>query len=275
MMNYIIKDIVSLSEDGLFVEIGVALPQYWGEIAAWDGYTNTPRPSCGFVYVAEDITMTFVSADGQRVVAHKDDLVYCPEGQKYTVYIEGGKRRQGESYVLNFSLRTVNNKQVHLSDRIGILFRSKTPFAESRIKEICQLKLSAIPRHSKQQSVFLDLIDYIAGEIKNHQKEYYPIRKGIAALNAEWDKNERIEKYATLCRMSESNFYLLFKKAVGMSPVEYRNRIRISHAKEVLIHNTTATVAEIAESVGFPDPFFFSRTFKKYVGESPAAYRKK
>ncbi len=75
-----------------------------------------------------------------------------------------------------------------------------------------------------------------------------------------------------MCGLSESYFYLLFKRSIGLSPVEYRNRIRVNTACS-LLEGTSMSIDEISASVGFDTPFYFSRIFKKIMGHSPRQYR--
>jgi transcriptional regulator GlxA family with amidase domain len=57
-----------------------------------------------------------------------------------------------------------------------------------------------------------------------------------------------------------------------MGVVEYHKRLRSARARELLI-TTDATVADIAHSVGYDDPFYFSRQFRAINGTSPSEYR--
>ena len=59
-----------------------------------------------------------------------------------------------------------------------------------------------------------------------------------------------------------------------MTIPQYINKARIQQAK-YLLRNTNLTVNEIAKSVGFEDPFYFSRAFKAYMGVSPKVYKEK
>ncbi|OAS21631.1 hypothetical protein A8708_17055 [Paenibacillus oryzisoli] len=52
----------------------------------------------------------------------------------------------------------------------------------------------------------------------------------------------------------------------------YMHRMKMAEAKNVLL-NTTISVKEIADSLGYKDVFYFSRIFKKYVGVSPHIFR--
>jgi AraC-like DNA-binding protein len=60
---------------------------------------------------------------------------------------------------------------------------------------------------------------------------------------------------------------------MGESPARYLDGIRIRKAQELLI-GTSRSVKEISLEVGYRDPLYFSRAFRRKVGLSPKAFRK-
>ena len=66
-----------------------------------------------------------------------------------------------------------------------------------------------------------------------------------------------------------------FREDFGQTPMEYLRRIRLRRAADLLRLMPAWPVEEIARRCGFDDPFYFSRSFKKYAGVSPSAYRKR
>ena len=98
------------------------------------------------------------------------------------------------------------------------------------------------------------------------------IREGIRRLNAEWKLDLPIEHYAEISGVSTSGFYRLFKEWAGISPNEYRTRMRISTAKSML-RQSNLGIGEIAARIGYADPYYFSRCFRRSVGVSPQQYR--
>jgi AraC family transcriptional regulator, arabinose operon regulatory protein len=65
----------------------------------------------------------------------------------------------------------------------------------------------------------------------------------------------------------------LFKNKVGTSIFKYHERLRIHRAAE-LLKTTTLNISEVSDQAGFQSPFYFSRVFKKVIGESPSDYIK-
>ena len=67
-------------------------------------------------------------------------------------------------------------------------------------------------------------------------------------------------------------FSKLFKEATGDTFIEYLTRLRLDKAKE-LIQHSELSMKEICQQVGYSDPNYFSRIFKKNVGLSPTDYK--
>lgn len=75
-----------------------------------------------------------------------------------------------------------------------------------------------------------------------------------------------------IAHMSSSNLMRVFRKATGQTPIEYLIRLRIQKAME-LLSGTDLTITEIAMQIGFNDSNYFTRQFRRVVGESPRQFR--
>lgn len=73
--------------------------------------------------------------------------------------------------------------------------------------------------------------------------------------------------------ISRSQLYRAFLQDFGVSPHNYLQTYRINEACS-LLHDPTYSVAEVAGSVGFNDPLYFSRVFKSIKGTTPSEYQK-
>lgn len=76
---------------------------------------------------------------------------------------------------------------------------------------------------------------------------------------------------ARLCGVSTVYFRKLFVEIMGVPPMKYIHTVRMEKAKEMLCIER-AKISDIAKTVGYPDVFRFSKTFRLYVGMSPTAY---
>lgn len=77
---------------------------------------------------------------------------------------------------------------------------------------------------------------------------------------------------AQMAGLSRSHFSALFFQHSGLTPMDYLIRARISQACR-LLDLTGLGIHEVAAKVGYADPYYFSRAFKKVAGCSPKAYR--
>ncbi|WP_162197197.1 helix-turn-helix domain-containing protein [Loktanella sp. S4079] len=82
-----------------------------------------------------------------------------------------------------------------------------------------------------------------------------------------------IEQYAHALDVNRDRLGAAVKRSTGLSPQAYLHRALIREAMELLA-NTGATVGQIAFRLGFVDPAYFTRFFKRQVGENPATFRK-
>ncbi len=81
-----------------------------------------------------------------------------------------------------------------------------------------------------------------------------------------------LEQMARHAHLSPAHFCRLFRAAYGESPMHYVIRLRMGRACHFL-RETNSKVADIAQAVGYGDPYYFSRLFTKFVGVSPRQFR--
>ena len=78
---------------------------------------------------------------------------------------------------------------------------------------------------------------------------------------------------AALYDMTEEHFIRSFKGAYGTTPARYRIQHQLTQGKHLLL-DTDLPVSTIADLCGIPDPYYFSRLFKKHIGVAPVRYRR-
>jgi len=121
---------------------------------------------------------------------------------------------------------------------------------------------------SQQSNISSNLIPMELRVQPYQKKKTHPAQSFI-----ETHYHEKIyeEEVAQLCGMNVSTFSRSFKKEHGTTFRNYLIDYRINKAKE-LLKNPIAMVTDIAYTVGFQDPSYFARTFRRFVGMSPSRY---
>lgn len=87
------------------------------------------------------------------------------------------------------------------------------------------------------------------------------------------DPSLSINKIAGLFFYNEKYFSALFRKRTGEKFTDYLNKLRIEHALR-LVQAGEGSIGVLAEASGFNDPFYFSKVFKRFIGQTPTEYKK-
>lgn len=87
------------------------------------------------------------------------------------------------------------------------------------------------------------------------------------------DTNFDVDSFANQMSMSKSSLYRKIKTMTGLPPNEFIRNIRLKHACQKL-RDKSITISEVAYSVGFTDPRYFSTCFKSEFGMTPSEYQK-
>jgi AraC-like DNA-binding protein len=143
------------------------------------------------------------------------------------------------------------------------------PFAEHILAEL-QRDTSPARMMSAAGSAW-NLLTHIATDrILRDRGE--PVERAIAFLKETFDTSLRVAELAAMVGVSSSHLSALFNRATGGGILAYQTSLRIGKARH-LLDTTTMTVREVAAEVGYSDPLYFSRHFRKIQGQSPRQYR--
>jgi AraC-like DNA-binding protein len=98
------------------------------------------------------------------------------------------------------------------------------------------------------------------------------IDQSIAYMNRHLSEPLNVAKLASVANISSSHFFVVFKRRTGQAPIDYFIRLRMAQGRR-LLEETSMSVKDIASTLGYEDPFYFSRLFKSVNGLSPTDYR--
>ena len=119
----------------------------------------------------------------------------------------------------------------------------------------------------------LVLRENLPGDMLTPAEPRRAIEPALKFISVNYTQEIRMEDLAAKCAMSESYFRKVFAATMGMTPLEYLNRYRINRSVH-LLDSTDETVLTIAGMTGFASIATYNRNFRRYVGQSPAQWRK-
>lgn len=99
------------------------------------------------------------------------------------------------------------------------------------------------------------------------------VKQVLAFLHSNFGQHISRKDIASAVGLSENYLSQIFHQEIGISPWDYLLRYRVQRAQELLAA-TEQSVTEIATRVGFNDPAYFSRVFRKIAGQSPQEFRR-
>ncbi|MFE5322071.1 helix-turn-helix domain-containing protein [Paenibacillus sp. NPDC056579] len=116
------------------------------------------------------------------------------------------------------------------------------------------------------------VMDYLESVREQRQISPY-IRKALTFIEEKYTDNISISDIAASIGISSGHLSRLFKAEVGKPPLEYLTEYRLEQGKQLLV-DSTQSLHQISEAIGYNDVHTFIRFFKKYEGTTPGEYRK-
>ena len=110
------------------------------------------------------------------------------------------------------------------------------------------------------------------GEERPEDVEKLYVQRAVNLLINSNDPQVKVNEVAKAVGISRGYLTRIFKKTMGVSPQEFQTRFRMERAGD-LLRSTKSPVTVIAEELGYTDVLSFSKSFHKYFGMSPTAFR--
>lgn len=147
-------------------------------------------------------------------------------------------------------------------DRVVSLFDELVSLLERRLSPAHLLAASGVGWHLLSRIVADSILP----------ADSSPLERAMRYLESRVDGTIQVKELAELVGMSPSHLSSLFREATGSGPNAFHTSLKMSQARGML-DTTTMPVTEIALAVGYTDPLYFSRHFRRIHGTSPTLYR--
>ncbi len=158
----------------------------------------------------------------------------------------------------------------------GISCRQETEWEEA-VKVIDEINIEGIRQASIGQELrrsFIQILTTLSEQMLKYKEdgESQIIREAKAYIETHVYKDISLDLVAKQINISPYYFSKIFKEETGKNFIDYITDIRIEKAKQ-LLKDKALSIKEICIGVGYKDPNYFSRLFKKSVGFTPTEYR--
>ena len=243
--------------------------------------THRPRGRLDFqiLYIASGkVHFYFDNSETDTVVSAGNMVLYRPKEPQRYVYFGTD---QTEVFWVHFTGGNVKNilRGYGIQDNMRIINTGTSPEYTRLFKQMIQ-ELQRCQTDYKDllvlllQQLFISIHRQITKEHKL-KNEYLDSEMEIAMqyFNDHYNAEINIEEYAASRGMSVSWFIRNFKLYTNTTPMQYIVSLRIANA-QMLLETTNYNVTEIGNIVGYNNPLYFSRIFRKQKGISPSEYRK-
>ena len=220
------------------------------------------REKHGFIYIVNGKLMdSFRNCSMESLCAAKGELIFIPQGSIYTgMYLEENTKIK----IIQFDL---------ISGELPPYLSTPGKIDLPDAHELVEAFFRPVEAHTSYHpfyylSCLYELLWKIDESCARLPKKFRKLQPALTEMIECQNENRKVSYYAALCDMSEANFRRLFREYTGISPIDYRNDIRLTHAKNKL-QSGEYNVSEAAYESGFTNLSFFIRLYKKKYGHTP------
>lgn len=203
-----------------------------------------------FIFV-ESGRLEYSFKDGNKLLISKGDTLFIPKKLPYkTTYLEDNTKIKIITFDCTFYEEVEDFKTPFV--------KNDDRFSSAFLKCTEEKSRNALFLFSKLYEILYIMQTLTLPE----EKKYRKILPAVEELRTKFYENQKISYYASLCNMSESNFRKLFKEYTSLSPLDFRNHIRMDEVKKMTASGEYS-VSEAAFKAGFNNMSFFYELYRK------------
>ncbi|MGH4050854.1 MAG: AraC family ligand binding domain-containing protein [Clostridium sp.] len=219
----------------------------------------------------------FLRLDGKQWIIKKGDLFVCPPNIHHSY--GANNKDPWTKYWIHFRGQSASAyiKLLGISDSSPVIQLGNNAKILSWIQDIFRiLGMGYTQSNLIFASAYLtNILSYIISLAMNselNKTDNINVEKVITYMLDNVANNLTLDQLSDYAKVSRFHFVRVFKEKTGYTPMDYYIRLKIQKACE-LLESAVDTISIISSSLGFSNPYYFSTTFKRIVGQSPKYYR--
>lgn len=217
--------------------------------------------------------------DGKPTIVEAGNMVLYRPKEEQRYYYYGSD--QTKVYWVHFTGNNVKNilRKYGITDNTRVIYTGVSiEYKEIFMSMIDELTLQRTDYEEMLVNVFIRLLISLHRLIlqkprRTNHLNMNEMEQAVQYFQTHYNKNINIKEYAIAHNMSISWFIQNFRKYASTTPAQYIQTLRISNSK-MLLETTDYNITEIAKLVGYENPLYFSRLFRKQCGKAPSQFRK-
>ncbi|OEY66285.1 AraC family transcriptional regulator [Marinobacter sp. X15-166B] len=216
----------------------------------------------------------YLHANGEAVTVEAGDLLLLPRGMAHrysadpehpwTIYWVHYSGALAPAFAAHMGFGegvclSVGQQPRLLLDFSGLLAVQQTGFrlqelvhSASRLRQL----LASVPLYARA----------------DHTRQPFSLETIHDYMKANLEQRLTLEELASLAGLSPAHFATRYRRMTGVSPVQHFLHLKVERACQ-LMDTTTDSFRAISAQLGYDDSYYFSRLFKKIMGQAPAVYR--
>ncbi|KRQ86365.1 Transcriptional regulatory protein YehT [Caloramator mitchellensis] len=177
------------------------------------------------------------------------------------------------SFIYSEDVDKIKTKLIELAFNMDKMLPYKLE-DRNNFKQMFILSIIKTQNTLELRNQFIQYINEISTEIQNQKKEHVDdiIAKVLEFINKNY--NQDISLYDAARSVNLSYHYLskIFKDEIGKGFVDYLTELRIEKSIQ-LLSNQKISIKEICQNIGYNDPNYYCKIFKKVTGMTPSEFR--
>ena len=236
---------------------------------SYTGYRHTDNSrgiTTHYVGLITSGKVRFVSDRREELVLREGDYFYLPKDMRYHSYWSGDASKQDGIEWYSFSFE-------YFPLETDVRYKAQKLSPSEQQKRIFEQIASDMRVSAKTVGWLYVFLGELITDMEPTERAVTDALLTKAMRYISEHPDLKVPELAKHCGISESGLYAFFKKNVGATPIEVKNRMKADEAV-VLLESTGLSVEQISARLGFSTSAYFRKVIKEQTGKTPLRIRK-